>query len=328
MNETLEFLIRHGAVVLFIALLIEQVGLPFPATPVLLFAGALAGAGKLHWVSLLLSGVMGSLLADVSWFYIGVFKGRRALNLLCRISLNPDSCVRRTQEAFGKYGMAGLIFGKFIPGISTLLPPLAGSSGLSLSRFLLFDGISSLLYCGSFIFIGFLFRNQVEEIIAALEGLGKGAFGVAITFLAAYVIYKYFQRQRLLRELRIARVTVDELHQKLHAGENPLLLDLRDPSELDQDPFFIRGALPISISDLEQGRHEIPRDREIIVYCSCPNEAGSARLALFLQRQGFTRARPLLGGIDAWRDRNYPLEERTLTISNLPAAPASEATPR
>jgi membrane protein DedA with SNARE-associated domain/rhodanese-related sulfurtransferase len=325
-NATVEFLIRHGAVVLFVALVIEQVGLPFPATPVLLFAGALAGAAKLHWAPLLISGVLGSMVADLLWFYIGVFKGRRALKLLCRISLNPDSCVRRTQEAFGKYGMAGLVFGKFIPGFSTLLPPLAGSSGLSISRFLLFDGISSLLYCGSFILIGFVFSNQVEEIIAALARLGKGALGVFITFLAAYVAYKYFQRQRLLRELRVARITVDELHQKLQGGENPLLLDLRDPSELDQDPFLIRGALHVTVSDLEQGRQEIPRDREVIVYCSCPNEAGSARLALLLQRQGIKRARPLLGGIEAWRDRNYPLEERALRISNAPAAPALEAT--
>jgi len=325
-NETVEFLIRHGAIVLFVALLIEQVGLPFPATPVLLFAGALAGAAKLHWATLLISGVLGSLVADVVWFYIGVFKGRRALKLLCRISLNPDSCVQRTQAAFGKYGLAGLIFGKFIPGFSTLLPPLAGHSGLSLSRFLLFDGISSLLYCGSFIFIGFLFSNQVEEITIALGGLGKGAFGVAITFLIAYVAYKYFQRQRLLRDLRIARITVDELHQKLQAGENPLLFDLRDPSELDHDPFLIRGALHVSISDLEQGRHEIPRDREIIIYCSCPNEAGSARLALSLRQQGIKWARPLLGGIDAWRERNYPTELRAIGVMALDHAGSTTTT--
>lgn len=312
MNEILEFLIQHGAVVLFVALLIEQVGLPFPATPVLLFAGALAGAAKLHWAPLLISGVLGSLVADVIWFYIGAFKGQRALKLLCRISLNPDSCVRRTQEAFGKYGMAGLIFGKFIPGISTLLPPLAGSSGLSLSRFLLFDGISSLLYCGSFIFIGFLFSNQVEEIIAALNSLGKGAFAVGITFLASYVAYKYFQRQRLLRELRMARITVDELLQKQEAGENPVILDLRSHLDVKLNPLRIRGALHMTMEEVQLREQEIPRDRDIILYCSCPNEETSARVALSLHRRGILRVRPLLGGLDAWQERSYPTELHTV----------------
>ena len=321
MNETVEFLIQHGAMVLFVALLIEQSGLPFPATPVLLFAGALGGAGKLHWAPALAGGVLGSLAGDLIWFYIGVFKGRTALKALCRISLEPDSCVRRTQDLFGKYGMAGLVGGKFIPGLSTLLPPLAGSSGLSLPRFLFFDALSSLLYCGSFMLVGFLFSNQVEEIVAALASLGSGTFALTIGVLAAYIGYKYFQRQRLLRELRVARITADELHQKLQAGENPLILDLRAASELDQDPGVIRGALQMSVTELENGGPEIPRDREIVLYCSCPNEAGSARLAVLLRRKGLKRVRPLLGGIEAWRERNYPLDLRT------PATPSAVTTP-
>lgn len=207
MNETVEFLIRHGAMVLFVALLIEQVGLPFPATPVLLFAGALIGTAKLHWAPVLGAAVLGSLAGDLIWFYIGVVKGRRALKALCRISLEPDSCVRRTQTLFGKYGMTGLIAGKFVPGLSTLLPPLAGSYGLSTYRFLFFDGLSSVLYCGSFMLVGFLFSNQVEEIVAALTSLGTGALALTIGLLAAYVTYKYFQRRRLLRESRVARIT-------------------------------------------------------------------------------------------------------------------------
>ena len=327
MNETVEFLIRHGAMVLFVALLIEQSGLPFPATPVLLFAGALVGAGKLHWAPVLVGGVLGSLTSDLIWFYIGIFKGRQALKLLCRISLEPDSCVRRTQDLFGKYGMAGLVGGKFLPGLSTLLPPLAATSGLSFSRFLFFDGISSLLYCGSFMLVGFLFSNQVEEILAALASLGIGTLALASGALAAYIGYKYFQRQRLLRELRVARITADELHQKLQAGENPLILDLRAASELDQDPAVIRGALHMTIDELENGGPEIPRDREIVLYCSCPNEVGSARLALLLHRKGLTRVRPLLGGIDAWRERNYPMEVRGATISTV-AAPAGSIAPK
>lgn len=311
MNETLDFLIRHGAAVIFVALFIEQIGLPFPATPFLLYAGALVGAGKLNTVTTVAAAVAGSLVADLIWFYIGAFTGKRALKVLCRISLEPDSCVRRTQDLFTRYGMRGLVAGKFIPGLSTLLPPLAGSSGVSIPRFLFFDGISSLLYCGSFLLVGFVFSNQVEQIVAALASLGTGALVLAVALLVAYITYKYVQRRRLLHELSGARITVDELRQQQEAGENPVILDLRPASEIDDDPYLIPGALHMNIDDVERRQLEIPRDRDIVLYCSCPNEVGSARIALVLQRNGITRVRPLLGGIEAWRQRNYPVELRS-----------------
>jgi membrane protein DedA with SNARE-associated domain/rhodanese-related sulfurtransferase len=310
MNETLDFLVRHGAVVMFVALFIEQVGLPFPATPFLLYAGALVGAGKLNTVTTVAAAVAGSLVADLIWFYIGAFTGKRALKLVCRVSLEPDSCVRRTEDLFARFGMRGLVAGKFIPGLSTLLPPLAGSSGVSVRRFLFFDSISSLLYCGSFLLVGFLFSNQVEQIVAALAGLGTGTLALIIAFLAAYITYKYVQRRRLLHELSVARITVDELRQQQEAGGNPLVLDLRPASEIDDDPYLIPGALHMSIDDVARRQHEIPRDRDIVLYCSCPDEGGSAKIARRLQRNGITRVRPLLGGIEAWRERQYPVELR------------------
>jgi len=308
MNDLVQFLVLHGAIVMFVALFIEQVGLPFPATPFLLAAGALVGTGKLNGFIAFPAAVAGSLPADLSWFYIGLLAGRRAVKVLCRISLEPDSCVRRTQDVLTKYGMPGLIAAKFVPGLSTLLPPLAGSSGVAFSRFLFFDAISSVLYCGGFMLLGFLFSDQVDQILAAFASLGSSALTVAVTLLAAWIAYKYWQRQRLLRELRVTRITVDELHQQQEAGGNPLVLDLRPASELQDDPYLIPGALHIDIDDVERRQHEIPRDRDVILYCSCPNEAGSAKLAMLLRRNGLTRVRPLLGGIDAWRQRNYPVE--------------------
>jgi membrane protein DedA with SNARE-associated domain/rhodanese-related sulfurtransferase len=315
MNEFLQFLVEHGAIVMFVALFIEQVGLPFPATPFLLFAGALVGTGKLNGFMVLGAAVLGSMVADVIWFYIGTLAGKRAVKILCRISLEPDSCVRRTQEVLAKYGMPGLIGAKFIPGLSTLLPPLAGSSGLRLSRFLFFDTISSLLYCSTFVFLGLLFSDQVEQIIAALASLGRGALVAAIILVAGYVAYKYWQRRRLLSELRMARITVDELRRQQETGENPFILDLRPASEVQQDPYLIPGAVHINIDEMEKHQDAIPRDREVILYCSCPNEVGSAKIALLLQRNGLTRVRPLLGGLDAWRERNYPLEARRKDLS-------------
>ena len=268
MNETLEFLVRHGTSVLFAAVFVEQMGLPLPAAPWLLAAGALAGIGKMNWFVALNAAVIGSMLADLIWFYFGRHGGQRVLSLLCRISLEPDSCVRRTQDLFTRYGMRGVVVGKFIPGLSTLVPPLAGSSGVSVTRFFFFDGLGSLLYGGCFILVGVLFSHQLEQIIDAAAGLGGGALGVVVGLAALYIGYKYFQRHRLLSELRMARITVDELHQKLETGENPIILDLRSQAELERDPALIRGARHITMDEVQARQHEIPRDRDIILYCS------------------------------------------------------------
>ena len=320
MNETLEFLVRHGAAVLFAAVFIEQMGVPLPAAPWLLAAGALAGTGQINWVGALSAAIFGSILADVIWFYLGRYGGQHVLHLLCRISLEPDSCARRTQDLFTRFGMRGIVAAKFIPGLSTLAPPLAGSSGVSFPRFLFFDGLGALLYAGCFILVGVLFSHQLEQIIDALAGLGRSALGVVIGLAALYVLYKYWQRHRLLTELRMARITVDELHQKQEAGENPVILDLRSHLELERDPALIRGALHISMDELPKREQELPRDRDIVLYCSCPNEVSSARVALLLRSKGILRVRPLLGGIDAWRERKYPTELRPLGVLNDPLA--------
>src|SRR5216117_3154483 len=151
MNEILEFVVRHGAAVLFAAVFVEQIGIPLPAAPWLLAAGALSGAGKMNWAVALGAATLASMLADLIWFYLGRYAGHRVLNFLCRISLEPDSCVRRTQDVFTRYGMRGVVAAKFIPGLSTLAPPLAGSSGVSAPRFFFFDGLGSLAYGGGFI---------------------------------------------------------------------------------------------------------------------------------------------------------------------------------
>jgi len=324
MNETLEFLVRHGAAVLFAAVFVEQMGVPLPAAPWLLAAGALAVAGKINWITALTAATVGSLLADLIWFYLGRYGGHRVINLLCRISLEPDSCVRRTQDVFRRYGMRGVVAAKFIPGLSTLAPPLAGSSGVRASRFFFFDGLGSLLYAGCFILLGVLLSRQLEQVIDALASLGSSALGVVVGLLALYIGYKYFQRRKLLNELRMARITVDELHQMLETGGNPIILDLRSHAALEQDPSLIRGALHMTMDEVELRHQEIPRDRDIVLYCSCPNEVSSARAALLLRRRGILRVRPLLGGFDAWRERNYPTELRVVATNPLDTKSAKE----
>jgi membrane protein DedA with SNARE-associated domain/rhodanese-related sulfurtransferase len=310
MTETTQFIIRHGLPLIFVAVLVEQMGLPLPAMPWLLAAGALSAIGKFNLALGLLVAVVACLLADVTWFYLGRYRGNQILSLLCRISLEPDSCVRRTQNVFTKYGLRGLLVAKFVPGMSTVAPPLAGMSKVSVGRFLLFDGVGSLLYGGCILGLGFCFNRQIDQIIAAIGRIGGSALSLLIGLVVVFIAYKYWQRRRLLHELRMARITVAELRELLDTGKAPVIFDLRSSVAVEEDPAMIQGAVHLSVEEIENRLDELPRDRDIVVYCSCPNEVSSARLALRLHRKGFTRVRPLLGGIDAWREQNYPLQER------------------
>lgn len=313
MNDTSRILADHGLPIIFGAVFLDQMGVPIPAAPWLLAAGALAAAGKFHWFMALLLSVLACLVADYFWFYLGRYRGTQVLSLLCRMSLEPDSCVRKTVNVFTRHGWRGIIVAKFVPGMSTVTPPLAGMSGLKASRFLLFDGLGSLIYSAVFILLGYAFSDQISQIAAALDRYGGGLLTIVVIIVAVYIIYKFWDRQRLLRELRTAKITPAELGQMLDAGQTPIILDVRSPLELDQDPAVIRGAIHIAMDDLETRHGEFSRDREIIIYCDCPNEVSSAKMALLLRRRGFSRVRPLLGGIDAWRKANYPMDIPTKT---------------
>jgi len=268
----------------------------------------LCASGKFNPVVAIGLTVIGCVLADAFWFQLGRRRGNQVLKFLCRISLEPDSCVRRTQNLYTRYGLKGVAVAKFLPGFSTIAPPLAGMSHVNVCRFLLVDGFASLLYGVCFIGLGFVFSNQIERIASAISQTGGSALCVLAGLLAIYFAYKFWRRQSLLRELRMAKITVEELRQKQTAGESLIILDLRSSLELEQDPGFILGAIRFGISEVESRYQEIPRDREVIVYCSCPNEVSSARVALLLHRKGIMQVRPLLGGIDAWRALNYPLD--------------------
>ena len=334
MTETTDFLIRHGLSVVFAAVFLEQIGLPLPAAPWLLAAGALSTTRQFNLYLGIVVAVIACIIPDTVWFYLGRRRGNQVLGFLCRISLEPDSCVRRTLNVFTRYGLRGVVVAKFVPGMSTITPPLAGMSGFSVNRFLLFDGLGALLYCGGFIILGFFFSQQIAQIVAAITHIGGSALNLLVGFLVLYIAYKYWQRQRLLRELRTARITAAELRQKLEAGENPVILDMRSSAELELNPSIISGAIHLGLDEVARRHHEFPRDRDIIIYCSCPNEVTSARVALLLHRQGFTRVRPLLGGIDAWRNHQYPTETWNATITTIAgnrlvvAAPAPGSAPK
>jgi membrane protein DedA with SNARE-associated domain/rhodanese-related sulfurtransferase len=308
MQGTTEFLVRHGLPLIFAVVFVDQIGVPLPALPWLLAAGALSAAGKFNVALGFLVTVIACLLADLIWFYLGRYRGNQVLGVLCRISLEPDSCVRRTKNVFTKYGLPGVLLAKFLPGMSTVAPPVAGMSKISAGRFLLVDSVGAALYGGCLLGFGYVFNRQIDQILAAVGRIGGSAFSLLVALAVVFIAYKVWQRQRLLHELRMARITAAELREMLQAGQAPLIFDLRSSAAVEEDPVRIQGAVHVGAEEVESRLGAFPRDREIIIYCSCPNEVSSARLALRLKRKGFTRVRPLLGGIEAWREQNYPLE--------------------
>lgn len=268
MNETLQFVTRHGYVVLLVWVFAEQVGLPVPSLPILLAAGALAGAGKMSYGAAVALSVVAAVTSDIMWYQIGRRRGIKVLQLLCRISLEPDSCVRNTENVFAKHGVRSLLVAKFIPGLNTAAPPLAGVVGMVFGRFLLFDALGALLWAGSITGAGFYFSDQIERLAAHAERLGIGLLVLIVGGFTAFVVWKYFKRQRFLRELRLARITPDELREKIDAGEEVVIVDLRHSLSFEADPEIIPGAHHMDPADLDSAEGLIPRDRDVVLYCT------------------------------------------------------------
>ena len=310
MSETVAYLVEHGEAVLFWVVFLEQIGLPIPAIPVLIAAGALVGTGKMSGIVALVLPIIASLVPDVSWYGLGRHSGGKVLGLLCRISLEPDSCVRKTENMFMRHGARSLLVAKFIPGLSTVTPPLAGIVGMPFSRFLLYDGLGVAIWVGVCVGLGWVFSDQLEQMAETLSGTGSRIGVLLIIGLVGFIGVKFYQRQKFIRDLRMSKITVDELKQKLDAGEAVTIVDVRHAMDVQANPHLIPGALHMPFEEIDQRHHEIPRDREIVLYCACPNEVSSARTALRLKRNGISRVRPLEGGLDAWRDRKFPLEVR------------------
>ena len=265
LEQAADFLIRHGYVLLFGWVLLEQMGLPIPAVPLLIAAGALTRAGKMNLTFAVALAFIAVILADLFWYSLGRYRGGRILKLLCRISLEPDSCVRRTENLFIRHGVRSLLVAKFIPGLNTAAPSLAGVFRMPLRRFLIFDSLGALFWVVTVTSLGLIFSEQLEQV-----ALRWGGWLVAVLAgsLAAYVLWKFIQRRRFLRRLRIARITPKELMDKLTAGETISIVDLRQPMDIEAFPQMIPGALRIAMEEIEERHAEIPRDRDVVLYCS------------------------------------------------------------
>jgi membrane protein DedA with SNARE-associated domain len=268
MHETIDFLIEHGYALLFAWVLAEQVGLPIPSLPLLLAAGALAGAGKLSFAMAIGLAIAASLIADLLWYDLGRRRGGKILGLLCRISLEPESCVRRTEDAFQNHSSRSLLIAKFVPGLNTVVPPMAGMTGMSLARFVTLDTLGALFWAGGTVLVGYLFSDKLEHLALYFSRLGNAAVVLLVLLLAAYILRKYLARRRFERELWMARVSPEELKSKLDAGEPVTIVDLRHPLDFLPYPQVLPGAIRLLPAEVAQRHNDIPRDREIILYCT------------------------------------------------------------
>lgn len=262
------FILAYGYPALFGGMFVEQFVPPMPGEPLLLGAGALAGTGQFSlWLAVVYA-LGGTVVADLIWYEIGRRGGPRVLKWLCRLSIEPDTCIRREQEVFARRGASALLISKFLPGLNSIGQPLAGVLGMPRGRFVIFDALGAALWVGLYVGLGYTLHDQLVEAALLADRLGGWAIAIAAGAFGLYLGVKVTRRQLFLRQLRIARISPEELEAKLRAREPVFIVDLRHDLDIQSEPMMIRGAVRITLAKLEQGSAGIPRDREVVLYCS------------------------------------------------------------
>jgi membrane protein DedA with SNARE-associated domain/rhodanese-related sulfurtransferase len=303
MPSLLSLLQHYGVLIVFAIVLVEQIGMPIPAFPVLIVAGALAVGGGISWPVCLAASIGACLMSDFFWFRAGRSQGKRILRLLCKISLSPDYCVSQTEDRFARYGAKSLVIAKFIPGFNIIASPMSGALGVPTGRFIAFSMAGSLLWAGAGLAIGAYFHSSVDQVLLVLGDMGTTALVVLLTLLALFVLFKYVERRRFRLGMQLERITMGELADLMREGDAPVIVDARSKTarQLEQ---AIPGALLYNDENWSIVLAALDKDRHIVVYCSCPNDVTAATVAKQLHGNGYRRARPLQGGLDAWNSHH------------------------
>jgi membrane protein DedA with SNARE-associated domain/rhodanese-related sulfurtransferase len=307
MNEIVQFLTQHGYWLMVGAVLGRQACMPIPANLILVAAGALAHLGKINLSVAVSLAILSFLLADLAWYEAGRHWGDRILHFGCGVSRNPTSCVQKATGIFGKHGVRTLLFSKFVIGLDAVAAPLCGRARVPPSQFLFFDALGAIFWCISYAALGYIFSNQLDRVAVHLARMGAVVALAIAAGIVIYIIRRLARRLRFVREFKHARITPEELRDKLDAGEDILIVDLQGSHDSDHPP-GIPGAVRISPRRLEQYRDvKISPGREVVLCCACPGEFTSARVALALKQKGIDHVRPLAGGMQAWRERGFPV---------------------
>lgn len=267
MEEMARTLAEYGLWLVFGNVLLTQLGAPVPAIPTLIVAGALAQQG--YWPAALVVAIatVAALIGDLPWYFAGRRYGYRVLNTLCRISMEPDSCVRQTEDVFARWGPPSLMFAKFVPGFATVAPPIAGALRLPLAPFLGYSAVGAGLWAGVPVAAGVLFHAQVDLVLQRGAEMGGYAVLVIAGIAAFYIGAKWVERYLFLRFMRMMRISVPELHVLMQADPRPVILDARSAVARTLDPRRIPGALAIDTAApvLHPG---IEPDRDVVIYCT------------------------------------------------------------
>ena len=307
--ETLLALIQqYGLAFVFVNVLLLQAGLPVPAYPTLIITGALAAKGGTPLWQLVAVAIAAALIADIVWYLAGRRFGATVLKTLCRISLSPDSCVRQTESIFARWGARSLTVAKFIPGFASVATSMAGVVKLSPWKFILFDAIGAGLWAGVAIGLGYAFSDAISQVLEAFEALGRIGLWILAGAFLLYLAAKWWQRELYIWQLRMDRLTVQELDELIRAKRAAKVIDVRSPMSQSMTG-RIPGAITVDPANIRVDLVAVEPDSEVIVYCACPNEYTAAKVAKVLKQHGFKRVRPLEGGIDAWIAAGHPVEK-------------------
>ena len=315
MDFIINLIREYGVGIVFLNVLIEQLGAPIPAYPVLMVTSAIHGESLQQQLMLVAMAVVAALIADYLWYVLGRRYGRRVLSQICRISLSPDSCVQNTENVYTRWGAKSLLIAKFVPGFASIASALAGAVGTKPARFLVFDGMGALLWVGSAVFLGGLFSSTVEDLLGVLAQLGQWGLALLAAVFVVFIARRWWSRRQVIRSLRMQRLTVGELSEMLQGEQKPLILDVRSSMAFQES--HIPGAHSYDPHGKDMALPAIDPQAQVVVYCACPNEVSAARIAQLLHKAGVPQVHPLLGGIDAWVDAGYQVNRAS---AEAPAA--------
>lgn len=307
MPIALDFFVKYGYWVVFLWVLTEQLGIPIPSTPLLLTAGTLTATHQLRLPFVLASALAGSLIADTVWYIFGKHYGSAVVRLMCRLSLESSACVRKTEGYFTKRGAAALLVAKFVPGLGSVAAPIAGQIGMGYGKFVLSDAAGVLLWTVSVTVGGRFFGDILKHHPHALSWTAHFFGAIFVLLFIGFLVWRMLQRRAFLRSMRMARLEPQDLKRMMDSGQPVFIVDLRHPLDYLPDPRTIPGALSLTPDKLVEQSDLIPRDREVVLFCTCPSEATAARMALRLRSMGIHRVCPLRGGFEEWRRLGYPL---------------------
>jgi len=321
MPVALTFFMKYGYFILFFWVMTEQFGVPIPSAPLLITSGTLTATHKLSLPLVLLAIVLGCLVSDTVWYFMGKRYGGVVVRLLCRLSMESNTCVKKTEGYFTRNGPRSLLLAKFIPGLGTVAAPIAGQTSMPLREFITYDAAGSLLWALAFTLAGRFFGDFLKHS-NLVSSVSHTAGILFVLLLIGFLIYRFTRQRAFIKEMRTARLEPDELKDMMDRQQDVYIVDLRHPLDYLPDPRTLPGAVLLSPDKLVAHTDDIPRDRDVVLFCTCPSEATAAKMALTLRKNGVYRVRPLRGGFDEWKRLGYPLEEIPEAITAVDRASA------